>query len=355
MKKPHSKTTNILITCIILFSAFFFNELFQFIMNTNEHVSTLFIFAVFLISLLTDGYIYGIISAFVVVLITNYIFTPPIFVFTIHEMVHVLSSILMISIAILTCMLTVKIKEHEKEKVEHEKEKMRANLLRAISHDLRTPLTNISGSASVLLENKENLSFQQQTNLLQGIQEDAHWLVHMVENLLSITKLDNGQVELNKKTIALDELVGDVLHTFKKQYPDQPIELILPEEIVFIPMDILLIEQVLFNILQNAMQHAKNMTRLILRIQTIDQKVRFEIEDNGCGLSHNQLKHMFEGYYESEHRPSDGKRRNMGIGMSVCSSIIKAHGGEIWVENVKSGGAKFCFELDAEEAIYEYE
>ena len=353
MEKSHSKMTNILITSIILCSAFFFNELFQLIMNTNEHVATLFIFAVFLISLLTDGYIYGIISAFVVVIITNYIFTPPVFVFTIHEMVHLLSSILMISIAMLTCMLTVKIKEHEKEKVEHEKEKMRANLLRAISHDLRTPLTNIYGSASFLLENKEKISPAQETNLLQAIQEDSNWLVHMVENLLSITKLDNGQVELSKKTIVLDELIGDVVHKFKKQYPNQTITLDLPEEIVLIPMDVLLMEQVLLNILENAMKHAKNMTQLILRVQIKDQYAHFEIEDDGCGLSHNQLKHMFKGYYDSENHPSDGKNRNMGIGMSVCHSIIKAHQGKIWVENVKTGGTKFCFELATEENSYE--
>ena len=118
-------------------------------------------------------------------------------------------------------------------------------------------------------------------------------------------------------------------------------------------MDVLLIEQVLLNILENAIQHAKKMTRLSLRVYPKGNKAIFEIEDNGCGLSQNQLKHMFKGYYESENHPSDGKSHNMGIGMSVCATIIKAHNGEISVENVKTGGCRFTFSLLTEETIHE--
>lgn len=353
MNSIQSYIKNTAITVTILATSFLINELFQYFFNTNEHVASLFIFAVFLISLLSDGYIYGIVSAFLVVIINNYVFTPPVFVFTLNEMVHLMGSILLIIIAVLTCMLTVKIKKHEKDKIEHEKEKMRANLLRAISHDLRTPLTNISGSASVLLENSKNLTNEQQKKLLLGIQEDSNWLVHMVENLLSITRIDNGQLQITKQTIVLDELIGDVLLKFKKQYPNQKIDLQLPEDIILIPMDVLLIEQVLLNILENAMKHAKNMTKLSLRVYEQEGKAIFEIEDNGCGLSNNQLKHMFQGYYESENHPSDGKNRNMGIGMSVCATIIKAHDGEIMVENVKTGGTRFRFTLLTEESIDE--
>ena len=349
--KSYIKNTSI--TFAILSLAFIINEGFQYFFHTTDHVASLWIFAVFLISLLSDGYIYGIVSAFIVVLINNYVFTPPFFVFDLKEMVNLVGSIFLIIIAVLTCMLTVKIKQHEKENIEHEKEKMRANLLRAISHDLRTPLTNIYGSASLLLENKTNISEEQEKKLLTGICEDSNWLVHMVENLLSITRIDNGQLQITKQPIVLDELIGDVLLKFKKKYPNQKIELELPEEIIIIPMDVLLIEQVLLNILENAMQHAKNMTRLSLRVHQNETKAIFEIEDNGCGLSPNQLKNMFKGYYESENHPSDGKNRNMGIGMSVCATIIKAHQGEIHVENVKTGGCRFTFTLFTEETIHE--
>ena len=345
MKPKSNIIKNIIYLITILFLAFLVSEFIQHVFNVNENIPAIFIFAVFFISFVTDGYCYGVIAAFLVPFIMNYAFTPPFFVFNFHEFANIVSSVTLIIISILTSMMTIKIKNHEKEK-------MRANLLRAISHDLRTPLTNIYGSASILLDNKEHISDEKQQALLLGIKEDSNWLVHMVENLLSITKINNGGVELSKQTIVLDELVNDVVLKVKKQYPEQKITLELPEEIVMIPMDILLIEQVLLNILENAIVHAKNMTQLILRVYVKDNQAVFEIEDNGCGMSNHQLKNIFKGYLGSE-EISDGKKHNMGIGMSVCSSILKAHGSEIHAENVKTGGALFRFTLPIEETIYE--
>ena len=228
---------------------------------------------------------------------------------------------------------------------------MRANLLRAVSHDLRTPLTTIYGSAATLLENRDTLEEEQQTKILQGIKEDSEWLVRMVENLLSITRIDSGNVKIIKTPIVLEELIDSVIVKFRKRYPDFDITLDLPEDIVVIPMDAMLIEQVIVNILENAIQHAEGMTELILRVFVLGKQAIFEIRDNGCGISKEKLPYIFSGYYENKEEPSDGQKRNTGIGLSVCKTIIKAHGGDISAENIKGGGAVFRFTLDTEEEI----
>ena len=265
--------------------------------------------------------------------------------------VNMISAIIMIVIAILTSTLTTQIKRHEAMKAEGEKERMRANLLRAVSHDLRTPLTTIYGSAATLLENRDTLEEEQQTKILQGIKEDSEWLVRMVENLLSITRIDSGNVKIIKTPIVLEELIDSVIVKFRKRYPDFDITLDLPEDIVVIPMDAMLIEQVIVNILENAIQHAEGMTELMLRVFVLGKQAIFEIKDNGCGISKEKLPYIFSGYYENKEEPSDGQKRNTGIGLSVCKTIIKAHGGEISAENIKGGGAVFRFTLDTEEEI----
>lgn len=303
----------------------------------------------FLISLYTDGFVYGIVAAIVSVLAVNYAFTFPYFKVNFIIQVNLISAIIMVIIAVLTSALTTKLKLHEAMKAESEKEHMRANLLRAVSHDLRTPLTTIYGSTSTLLENRDKLTDEQQEKILTGIKEDSEWLVRMVENLLSITRIDSGIVKIIKTPTVLEELIDSVLIKFKKRYPQQEISLDIPDDIVVIPMDAMLIEQVIINILENAVQHAKDMTRLSFRVFTLGNQAIFEIKDNGCGIKPDRLEHIFTGYYESKDEFADSQKRNSGIGLSVCATIIKAHGGDISAENIKSGGAVFRFILNTEE------
>ena len=171
----------------------------------------------------------------------------------------------------------------------------------------------------------------------------------MVENLLSVTKIEEGKVKLIKTPTVLDELIDSVIVKFKKHYPTQEIDLDIPEEIVLIAMDAILIEQVLINLLENAVQHATGMTKLSLKVYVIDNKAIFEIKDNGCGIAKERLETIFQGNYEKSESLYDSQKRNAGIGLSVCATIIKAHDGSIHVENNKDGGAKFRFSLDIEE------
>ena len=238
-------------------------------LNIKSSIPALFTLAVFLISLVTDRYAYGIIASLISVLALNYAFTFPYFKFnfTIHE--NLVSTIIMLIVTIVAGTLATQVKQQEKVKVESAKEKMRANLLRAVSHDLRTPLTTIYGSGSAIADGIENLSKEQLLQLANGIKEDSQWLMGMVENLLSVTRMDGGDVNIVKKSVVLEELIDASLVRFRKRYPEQRIELDIPEEFVSIPMDVVLIQQVLVNLLENAVQHAEGMTKLELKVFTI--------------------------------------------------------------------------------------
>ncbi|MBR4867187.1 MAG: PAS domain-containing sensor histidine kinase [Clostridia bacterium] len=348
MRKNTSYIKDSAITVGLLIAAFASSLLFlQF--DVEEHITTVFVFAVFLISLFTNGYTYGVLAAVAGTLAVNYAFTFPYFALNFTIPVNLISAIVLIVLSLLTSALTTKLKQHEAMKAESEKESMRANLLRAVSHDLRTPLTTIYGSSTTLLENSRAMTEEQKTKIVNGIKEDAEWLIRMVENLLSVTRLDSGQVKIIKTPTILDELIDSVILKFKKRYPNQKVVLELPDDVVMIPMDAILIEQVIINILENAVQHAIGMTSLTLRVFTRGTSAVFEIADNGYGIDPKRMETLFTGHYASEHEVADSKKKNAGIGLSVCATIIKAHGGSIKAENLNTGGAVFRFALDTEE------
>ena len=254
------KTVTILVMSLIL--CLFVEER----MGIQYSIPAIFTLAVYLISLLTKGYLYGVGASLVSVLAVNYAFTFPYFKFNFTIRENFFSAVIMLAVTIITSALTTKIRKQEKIQLEVEKEKMRANLLRAISHDLRTPLTTIYGSSSAVIENYEKMTKEQHLELVQGIREDAEWLRNMVENLLSVTRIDNGNLNLVKTTIVLEELIDNLLMKFKKRYPKQIIKLQIPESFICIDMDPVLIQQVLMNLLENAVKHAKGMTELKLVI-----------------------------------------------------------------------------------------
>ncbi len=350
MKKKILKNT--VLTLLITSAAFLASLGIHLAFENRNLIPSLFVLGVFLVSSFTDGYIYGIVSSIVSVLAVNFAFDFPYFSFSFSATENIVSAVIMIVVALVTGVLTTGLRDRAILKSESEKESMRANLLRAVSHDMRTPLTTIYGSSSTIIDNYEGLSDEQKIKLLCGIKEDSEWLTRMVENLLSVTRLDSGNVELNKSPIVLDELVDSVLGKFSEKFPQIPVRLEMPDDFVIVPMDPLLIQQVIFNILNNAVSHAQGMTEIFFRVSVEEKKAFFEISDNGCGIAPERLKGIFTGIHGSSAVPTDTKR-NSGIGLSVCATIIKAHGGEITAENKRGGGAVFRFTLDIEETDYE--
>ena len=177
------------------------------------------------------------------------------------------------------------------------------------------------------------------------MQDDSEWLIRMVENLLSVTRIDGEKVQVKKTPTVLEELIDAVLVKFKKRCPNQSVTVEIPEEFISIPMDAMLIEQVLINILENAVDHAKGMTALTLTVTIKDDSAVFTITDDGCGIPADRLDKLFTGFLDASGAPADSRRSNMGIGLSVCSAIIKAHGSEITARNNPDGGASFSFSL----------
>lgn len=340
-----------LFSILVLVAAFTLNWLIQETFEIRTLIPTVFVLGVFLISLMTQGYFWGISSSLISVLMVNYAFTYPYYAIDLISPECVASAVVMLIVATLTGMLTTKLKHSEKIKAESDKERMRANLLRAVSHDLRTPLTSIYGSTAAIIDNYDHLKKDQHLKLLGEVQEEAEWLIRMVENLLSVTRIDGEKVQVVKVPTVLEELIDIVLVKFHKRCPKQEVIVDIPEEFISIPMDPILIEQVLINILENAVDHAKGMTELTLQVSLQGQEALFRISDNGCGIAEERMKNLFTGYLDREYdeQSADSSRNNMGIGLSVCATIIKAHGSEIYAENRKEGGAAFWFTLEREE------
>lgn len=353
MSKTKKIFTDIILTIAILVGCFFACLAIDNLMHEQALVPAIFTLGVFVISLITSGYIYGIVSCLISVLAVNFAFTFPYFEFNFTIQENLISAIIMLIITIVSSALITKVRQNEKVRVETEKEKMRANLLRAISHDLRTPLTTIYGSSQAITEDMDKLTKEQIYMLADGIREDSQWLMGMVENLLTVTRIDNSKMKLIKREVVLWELIDSVLIRFRKRYPNQQVEVDIPEDFVSIPMDAMLIEQVIVNLLENAVQHAKGMDKLELHVFTMGNNAIFEIMDNGCGIAKEKMDNIFKGFFEKKESPIDNQKNSMGIGLSVCASIIKAHDGNISVENRKSGGACFRFSLTMEEAVNE--
>lgn len=311
------------------------------------------VLSVFMVSVFTQGYICGITASLLAVLIDNFAFTFPFFAFDFLTIENLISAIVMLIVAVMTCTLTTKIKIQQALKAEAEKEIMRANLLRAVSHDLRTPLTTIYGVCGLLRENADTLPKAQQMKLLGQVQEDADSLIHMVQNLLMVTKANTDGVQLQKRETVLEELVDSTLVKFRKHYPEQVVRTSIPDDFISIPMDAMLIQQVLLNLLENAVIHAEGMTELTLSVSVKGKRAIFAVRDNGCGIPAEKEAKLFGSYGESGELPADSRRAGMGIGLSVCASIIKAHGGEIWGGSHKAGGTQILFALEMEETDFE--
>jgi len=237
--------------------------------------------------------------------------------------------------------------EQRKIIVESEKEKMRSNLLRAISHDLRTPLTGILGASSAILENGSSFDKQTHDKLVFNIKEDSQWLIRMVENLLSVTRINEGTMNVTKSPEAAEEIVAEAISRIRKRFPERKISVSVPEDLLMVPMDGTLIEQVLINLLENAIKHSPEDTVVEVEVKAESQYALFEVRDNGEGIAEEDFPYLFESYVPNGKRSSDSSR-GMGIGLSICMSIIKAHRGKLEAANRSEGGAVFLFKLPLE-------
>lgn len=240
---------------------------------------------------------------------------------------------------------------NEKQKqisIQMQQEQLRANLLRAISHDLRTPLTSISGNAAILMGNASVLNEMQKNSLYTDIYDDSIWLINLVENLLSITQLDDGKLNLNLQPELLEEVIEEALRHLHRNHIEYKIETRLADDLLMAKMDSRLIVQVLINIVDNAIKYTPSGSRILISARREKQMVLVEVADDGPGISKESRAKLFDMFYTADNIRGDG-RRGLGLGLSLCKSIIHAHEGTIDVKENVPQGTVFYFTLQAEE------
>lgn len=356
---------NLGITVLFLCAAYWASGILIGHTGGENNSALVFVLAVALISLLTSGYFYGIAASIIGALWINIYFMEPYEAFSLSRTGYPVAMLSMVAISCVVCALTARVKKQAIEAVRREKNakalyeqnerlnaekaaiqleseraSIRESILRAVSHDLRTPLTAISGTVSVLLESPE--VSEKNLTMLSDIKQDADSLIVMVENLLSVTRIQDGTVPLKKREELLEEVAGDALLTTRRRYPECRVELELSEDILYLPMDPILIKQVMVNLLENAIRHSGDTKHIQMRLYRREDQAVVEVRDRGRGLSPEVLQAVQTG----EAMPLTGDAtRGMGIGLSVCQSIIKAHGGFFAAENDPSGGAVFRFGL----------
>ena len=314
--------------------------------TSDVHVPLIFVSAVVVIALNTEGYLYGILASVIGVFAVNWAFTYPYFKLDFSIYGYPLTFITMFTVSVLVSTMTTRMRAHEKLIAETEKERVRANLLRAISHDLRTPLTSISGALTMAIDDP-NMERAELVELLSGARDDADWLKRMVSNILSITRI-NSRVSLTKTDEMPEEIIASAIATFKKTHPQIEIEVSVPEEPLFVPADPMLIEQVLLNLMDNAVVHGVQTTKISINVKSSDSEVVISVSDNGRGIDRRTLRVLFSASGDLSEHSSD-ETRGMGIGLLLCRTIVEAHCGKISASNIKGGGARFTFTLSRKE------
>jgi two-component system sensor histidine kinase KdpD len=235
----------------------------------------------------------------------------------------------------------------ERAHVRAETERLRNLLLSSVSHDLRTPLASITGAASTLLENDERLDAGTRRDLLETLHEEADRLNRLVQNLLEMTRLESGAMQLHTEWHSVEELVGAALGRFGKALARRPVTTRVPPELPLVPMDDVLIEQVLINLLDNALKYTPAESPIEVSAEDGGGAVLIEVADRGPGLPPGEERRIFEKFHRTEAAPTV---RGAGLGLAICRGIVQAHGGRIWAENRPGGGVTVRFTLPVKEA-----
>lgn len=279
------------------------------------------------------------------VLVFDFFFVPPYYSLSVSNLQYLLTLLVMLVVTQLIGYLTVEVRRRTEEtrqaKMQMEVERFRNTLLLSISHDIRTPLTGIIGSASVLLDTDLVLPENARHDLTQNIFDEAQRLNQLVNNVLQMIRLETASVQLNKKPHALQEIIAVALDKLKKQLNDRKVQIQISPNTPVVALDPMLIEQVLINLLENAIKFSPVNSSLDIFVECEDKNVIVKISDRGSGINPADIDKIFDKFYRGQKPETKG----IGLGLAICKNIIEAHHGKIWAENKIDGGAIFCFTL----------
>ena len=237
--------------------------------------------------------------------------------------------------------------EAQQAQVRAETERLRNSLLSSVSHDLRTPLASITGAASTLLESGAKLDARTRQDLLEALHEEAERLNRLVQNLLEMTRLESGALQLHAEWHPIEEVVGAALGRFGKRFGDRQVATRIPADLPLVLIDDVLAEQVLINLLDNALKYTPAGSPIEISASSVDGAVLVEVADRGPGLPSEDEKRIFDKFFRGG---SGGAVRGAGLGLAICQGIVEAHGGQIWAENRPGGGVVFRFTLPVKDA-----
>ena len=320
----------------------------------------LYIVGVLLVAYVTYGYQYGITASVFSLFAFNYLFMEPLRTFSISNQNDVILLFFFLVTALISTNLTTRFQRQvavareseqlarqlsmEQERIQFamEKEQMRSRLLRSISHDLRTPLTGIAGASSLIAESGRELDRDSIVSLARDINDQSDWLIQMVENILNMTKIDSGNLVVEKLPEAVEDIISNAVDHVKGRRQNRRIEIAVPDTVFIVPMDGKMMVQVLVNLLDNAIKHTREDGQIRIRIQQKDGMIWFYVEDDGTGIDESIKDRLFEEF--TTFRPvSQDVGKGIGLGLAICRAIVNAHGGRIYGENREEGGARFAF------------
>lgn len=341
--KPFSRRTHSIIrdggrAAGILIAATLVGLLFSGLKIPEANIIAVYILGVLIISIITSSWMYSFLASVISVLAFNFLFTIPRFTLRAYDPSYPVTFGIMFLVALITGSLASRMKEYARESAQAamqiEKEQLRADLLRSISHDLRTPLTSISGNASNLLSNENEFSQETRMQIYGDIYDDSMWLIKLVENLLSVTRIEDGRMDLRMSAELMDEVIAEAMRHTDRNRDGRKIEVSSDEEFILGKMDARLIVQVVINLVDNAVKYTPEGAQIRIHTGKKDGMVVVSVSDTGPGIPDEQKSKVFDMFYTGTNRAADG-RRSLGLGLGLCRSIIRAHGGEIWVSDNK--------------------
>lgn len=310
----------------------------------ETNIVLVYVLAVLFIAWYTNSFVWGIIAAFVGTAVFNFCFTQPVFTLSVYDSDYFLTFFCMIAVAVFSATLTLQTKKYAaqvyQERKQVEQEQYRANLLRSISHDLRTPLMGIMGTSEMIMDMSEDQDPRKA--LAKDIYQDADWLHELVENVLGLTRLQDGRVSINQNVEALEEILGSAVSHIEKSHPEHEINIQLPDEYIEVMADARLLAQVFINLLDNAVKHTPAHGEIKVTARLIpEHQVEILVADTGEGITEKDLPHIFELFYTSVEKEADAKH-GIGLGLAVSKLVVEAHHGKLTAENRTDGtGAVF--------------
>jgi two-component system sensor histidine kinase KdpD len=281
----------------------------------------------------------------------DFFFIPPKYSFAIFDPKHLVTFAVMLVVAVTTSGLTERARRHADEahraEAKAQTERLRSLLLSSVSHDLRTPLAAIMGAASTMLDDEATLADAARRDLTQTVFEEASRLHRLLTNLLYLTRLESSAIELRKEWQPIEEVIGAALTRLEPRLRDRRVVTHLADRVTYAPLDGVLIEQVLVNLVENAVRYTPVDSPIEISAFETETAVTIEVADRGPGIPAGQEEKIFEQFYRASPKRGDG---GVGLGLTISSAIVRAHGGRIWVEQRPGGGAAFRFEVPREGA-----